>query len=504
MRMIWHKRIRSFPFVGILILLLAGCHTDTPENHSTTDVLHLGQLTFEPCYLQTSGVQPPVSAYCTRLTVAENTDPTAIRVDRLINLGIAWLPPRQRSGTAADPVFFISGGPGQSAQQSYSQVVAAFAELRRTRGIILLDQRGTGASNKLACTLPDDENASIQALQTAAQQCVEQLSTNVNLRHYTTLDAVADLESVRQAIGAQQINLIGVSYGTRVAQHYARHYPQATRTLVLDSPVPNDVSLGTISARNLDEALTLQFARCHADASCYQALGNPQAELARLLKQLRAQPPVVQYRDANSGQMREDTLNAESVAAWVRLYAYHPSSAALLPQLIHQANHGHYSELMALTQLAREQMHDSLALGMQLSVICREDAPHLSTLPDDSDTVLGNRPAQTLAALCEVWPQTAMPADFYQPLTSATPTLVLSGEFDPITPPRYGQQIAATLPNARHFTLPGQSHAVLNSGCVPKLLARFMETADAHHLATACLDQLQPTPPFTSFNGWEP
>jgi len=504
MRMIWHKRISPFPFAGALILLLAGCHTATPENHSATDVLHLGRLTFEPCYLQTSGAQPPVSAYCSRLSVPENTDPTEIHADRLINLGIAWLPPRQRSGIAADPVFFISGGPGQSAQQSYLQVAAAFAELRRTRGIILLDQRGTGTSNRLTCTLPDDESASIQALQTAAQQCVEELSTNANLRHYTTLDAVADLESVRQAIGAQQINLIGVSYGTRVAQHYARHYPGSTRTLVLDSPVPNEVSLATISARNLDEALALQFAHCKADPNCYQALGDPQAELARLLNQLRAQPPVVQYRDANSGHMREDTLHAENVAAWVRLYAYHPSSAALLPQLIHQANHGHYSELMALTQLTREQMHDSLALGMQLSVICSEDAPLLSTLPDDSDTVLGNRPAQVLATLCEVWPQTAMPADFYQPLSNTVPALLLSGEFDPITPPRYGQQIAATLPNARHLILLGQGHAVLNNGCVSKLLARFMETADAQHLATACLDQLQPTPPFTSFNGWEP
>jgi len=485
------------------LLLLSACSASVAENKSASTSVNLGSLTFEKCHLAAPNAQAPVPAYCTTINVVENTDSPAQR-PRLIALRLAWLPPRQGSDAAADPVFFISGGPGQSALQSYPQIAPAFADIRDTRGVILLDQRGTGASNPLNCALPEDENASIDALQQAAQQCVNELSTHSDLRHYTTIEAIFDLETVRKAIGAKQINVVGVSYGTRVAQQYAQHYPASTRTLVLDSPVPNDISLATIPARNLDEALALQFARCSRDRACYQALGDPRIELDRLLRRLRADPATVHYRDANSGQMRTDTLHAENVAALVRLYAYHPASAALLPQLIHQANQGHYSELIALAQLAREQMHGTLALGMQLSVICSEDAPHLNALPDDSHTLLGNRPAQTLAALCQIWPHRSMPADFYQPLHSSVPALMLNGEFDPITPPRYGQQIAATLPNARHFTLPGQSHAVLSSGCLPKLLARFIETADAHHLQASCLDQLQPTSSFTSLNGWEP
>jgi len=486
------------------LLLLSACSASAPENTSASHLVNLGRLTFEKCRLEAANGQAPVPAYCTTLSVVEDIDlPT--QAARLIDLHLAWLPPRQGSGTA-DPVFFISGGPGQSALQSYPQIAPAFADIRRTRGVMLLDQRGTGASNPLNCALPEDENASIQSVQNAAQQCVDELSTRSDLRRYTTMEAISDLETVRKAIGAKHINLVGISYGTRVAQHYAQHYPGSTRTLVLDSPVPNDVSLATIPARNLDEALALQFARCSGDPLCYQTLGDPRIELERLLSQLRAEPATVHYRDANSGQMRTDTLHAENVAALVRLYAYHPASAALLPQLIHQANHGHYSELMALAQLARAQMHGTLALGMQLSVICSEDAPYLTmdALPDDRHTLLGNRPVQTLAALCHIWPHRLMPANFHQPLHSNVPALVLNGEFDPITPPRYGQQIAATLPNARHFTLPGQGHAVLSSGCLPKLLARFIETADVHHLEASCLDQLQPTAPFTSLNGWEP
>jgi len=500
--MIRHNFIGFFHGIW-LVLLLSACAASPPNNPSASDSFHLGELSFKKCRLAAFNAQPPLPAYCTTIRIAEDThSPT--QNTRFIDLRLAWLPPRQNSDVASDPVFFISGGPGQSALQSYPQIAAAFADIQRTRGVMLLDQRGTGSSNPLNCALPDDENASIHALQSAAQQCVAELSTRADLRHYTSLEAVTDLESVRKAIGAKRINLVGVSYGTRVAQQYARLYPQSTRALVLDSPVPNDVSLATISARNLEQALNVQFARCSNDPMCYKKLGDPRTELNTLLSQLHAHRPSVQYREANSGSMRTDTLSAEKLSALLRLYAYHPASAALLPQLIYQANQGHYSELMALAQLAHEQMQGTLALGMQLSVICSEDAPYLSTLPDDSDTILGNRPAQNLAALCEVWPQTVIPADFYPPLNGSVPALVLNGEFDPITPPRYGKYIAETLPNARHLTLPGQGHAVLNTGCLPKLLTRFIETVDAHNLETTCLDQLQATAPFTSLNGWEP
>jgi len=500
--MIRHNAIGFFRLIGLLLLLPA-CVAPPPENDVTTDSLRLGSLTFEKCRLDGSSGQPLLPAYCATVTVKEDTHSTSQNA-RFIDLHVAWLPPRQSSRTARDPVFFISGGPGQSALQSYPQIAAAFSDIQRTRGVMLLDQRGTGDSHPLHCDLPEDDNAAIHTLQSAARQCVDELSTRADLRHYTTLEAVTDLETVRKAIGVKQINVVAVSYGTRVAQHYARLYPQSVRSLVLDSPIPNDVSLAIIPARNLDEALNMQFTHCSHDPTCHEKLGNPRAELDRLLTQLRSNPPIIHYRDANSGQMRTDILHAEKVAALVRLYAYHPASAALLPQLINQANHGHYSELMALAQLARAQMQGSLALGMQLSVICSEDAPYLSALPDDSDTVLGNRPAQTLAAICEVWPQKSMPADFYPPLSSTVPALVLNGEFDPITPPRYGQHIAASLPNARSITLSGQGHAVLSSGCLPKLLARFMDTADAHTLEITCLSQLQAIPPFTSLNGGEP
>src|SRR3546814_16987110 len=104
----------------------------------------------------------------------------------------------------------------------------------------------------------------------------------------------------------ETINLLGISYGTRVAQQYARAYPQHTRTLVLDSVAPNDMYLGNDFARNLESALDLQFARCGKIPACANALGDPGAQLDALMARLEAAPPPVTYRDASPGPSKPE------------------------------------------------------------------------------------------------------------------------------------------------------------------------------------------------------
>jgi pimeloyl-ACP methyl ester carboxylesterase len=309
---------------------------------------------------------------------------------------------------------------------------------------------------------------------------------------------------VRSAIGAQQINLVGVSYGTRVAQQYAMRHPQATRSIVLDSVVPNALELGNIVARNLDDALALQFGLCTKDPVCKEQLGDPRAELDVLLATLRAAPPTVRYRDATTGEWKQGVLRAGTVAGLVRMYAYLPLASALLPKLIHEANAGHHEGLMALAGMLTESMKDAMAMGMQLSVICSEDAGGVAARPTDEHTVLGNAMPQALAAMCSVWPKGEMPADFHHALATQVPALVLEGEFDPITPPRYGEEVLQSLPNGRLFVLRGQGHGVLGVGCMPKLFTQFIEKADARQLDGQCLDRLAYVAPFTSFNGAGP
>ncbi len=474
----------------------------------------LGRIAFTPCTLAPQFGAGSVEAQCGTLAVAENP---ALPHGRRIDLRIAWVPADEDGTTEPDPVFMLAGGPGQAATESYPQVAPAFRDVLKKRNVILVDQRGTGGSNPLLCedeqkddaqasaaiaaASPGDKAARARAL---AQRCRDTLSKTADLRYYTTTDAVRDLDAVRQAIGAARINLVGISYGTRVAQQYAMRHPAATRTIVLDSVAPNTLILGNDFARNLEQALDLQFGQCAKVAACAKALGDPRSRLDALMTRLRTDPPLVRYRDAATNQMREEKLLPEHVAGLMRMYAYAPLASSLLPLQLKEASEGRYDGLMAMAKMLDSTMAGQMSFGMQLSVICSEDAYGLKDNPDDAATLLGNQFADYLGAQCEVWPKGAMPADFHQPLRSNVPALLMSGEFDPVTPPRYGEEVAKTLPNGRHFIVRGQGHNVIGAGCMPKLFAQFIDTANARTLDARCLDAVPYTPPFTSFNGWEP
>ena len=465
----------------------------------------LGSLEFEPCTLAAEFVTVAVEAQCASLSVPE--DPAAPD-GRQIDLAIAWVPARGEA--AADPVFMLAGGPGQSAKESYPLVARAFADVVRNRHVLLVDQRGTGGSNPLVCRNQEGESAvtedvtdaSPEVARAFAERCLADLDADP--RFYTTTDAVRDLDTVRQAIGAEAINLVGISYGTRVAQQYAMRHPQATRSLVLAGVVPNTLVLGSEHAMNLEAALDLYFARCVESSACSERFGNPRETLRQLSAELRGAPRSVTFRDPATHEVRTEALQYGHLAAVVRLYAYAPQTAAMLPLTLHEAAQGRAEPLMAQAEMMVAQLSGQLMHGMQLSVLCTEDAPALSARPEDADTVLGTEFVDFSLAQCAVWPRGQRPEDFGQPLATAVPALLVSGELDPVTPPRYGAAVVEQLPNGRHLVLAGQGHNTLSVGCMPKLLAKFLETADATALDADCLTQLAPTPPFAGFYGWEP
>ena len=479
----------------------------------------LGSIAFSPCTLAPQFGAASVEAQCGTLSVAENP---ALPNGRRIALNIAWVPADEEADVMPDPVFLLAGGPGQAATESYPQVAAAFREVLKKRNVVLVDQRGTGKSNPLTCKDAEDDNAtsgttlpdgvqsagqdarSVDDARRFAERCRDTLARKADLRFYTTTDAIRDLDTVRMAIGATQVDLIGISYGTRVAQQYAMRYPRSTRAIVLDSVAPNTLFVGNEFATNLESALDLQFGRCDSTPACAKALGNPRSRLDSLMAKLKSDPPLVRYRDASTGTMREERLLPSRVAGLMRMYAYTPLAAAVLPLQLNEAANGRYDGLMALSRMLGSAMDEQMAFGMQLSVICSEDAAGFKADPAADGTLLGNEFSEYLGAQCQLWPKGAMPADFHSPLVSKVPALLMSGEFDPVTPPRYGDAVVKTLANGRHLVARGQGHNVIGAGCMPKLLAQFIDTADAKTLDAKCLDRLPYTPPFTSFNGWEP
>ncbi len=159
---------------------------------------------------------------------------------------------------------------------------------------------------------------------------------------------------------------------------------------------------------------------------------------------------------------------------------------------------------MSLAKFMDGQVSGQMARGMQLSVICAEDADRYRPDPADADTVMGDDLARLFFSPCAVWPKGERPAGFNQPLVSKVPALLMSGEQDPVTPPSYGEAVLKGLSNGRHLVLRGQGHNVIGQGCMPKLVSQFIESTDAKALDAKCLDAIDGTPAFTSFNGWEP
>lgn len=475
----------------------------------TPDVLRLGSVTLEPCAIGNRVAAPSLRAYCAGLEVPEDrADPAG----RRIRLKLAVV--RAEAAQAdADLVVFLDGGPGAAASEDFPALAGAFEPLRKRHAVLLIDQRGTGGSNPLDCgtagasaraTDGAAEDDSLAATLQRVRDCAAQLAPRAAPQFYTTSDAVEDLEAVRRALGSPPLDLIGVSYGTRVAQQYARRHPQAVRALVLDSAVPNDLALGSEHARNLEDVLRELFARCRAARGCAARFGDPYQTLQRVRARLRAGPQQLQLRDPYTFQLRQQTISADTLAELVRLYTYSPLTAALLPYVLQEADAGHYAPLLGQAQVVVGGVEGKLEGGMALAVSCAEDADRLRVNPADADTVMGNTLVERLLAICPLWPHGTRPADFAEPLSGAVPALVLAGQHDPVTPGRYGQAIVRTLPRGRLLEVAGQGHGLLGVGCMPRLVGEFIRTLDARGLDARCLEVLAPLPVFVDANGPQP
>jgi pimeloyl-ACP methyl ester carboxylesterase len=289
-----------------------------------------------------------------------------------------------------------------------------------------------------------------------------------------------------------------------VAQQYAETHASAVRSVVLDSAVPNTLVLGNEHAQNMEQALKARFAVCTRNPECSQRFGDPYAALNKLRLQLTAAPVTVKGRDPLTNAEISQRFDAGDLAVGVRLFAYNPATAALLPLAIHEALQGNFQPLLGQEQLITKGLAEQLTDGMGLSVSCAEDADLLKAQPDDANTLLGTSLVDYTRSSCEIWPRGQRRAGFHQAFKSNVPALVLAGEFDPVTPVRYGQEIVAALGNARLLTLKGQGHGVMTTGCTPKLLREFVERLQPRALDAHCLDALGDTPAYLDFSGAAP
>ncbi len=405
-----------------------------------------------------------------------------------------------------DPLVPIAGGPGQGSIQFYSAYFHGFESVRRNRDILLVDQRGTGESSRMDCPVDDDlvdGQYSAELTIEYTRECLQQLPFDP--RFFTTSVAVADLEAVRVALGYPSLNLYGVSYGSRVAQHFARRYPSSTRTVILDGVVPPQVSLGPEIATESQRAVDNILARCAEDPACSEAFPNVQATFQRVVADLLESPVTVDMPHPNTGRPEKIVFGQSELAVAVRLLAYQPNSIALLPMLVHEAGAGNFVPLASQFMMTMTAMRDTLSLGMHNAVMCTEDSPFYDSASIDYDAIersyMGIMQLQALEAICSAWPAGPIDPDFKAPLSTDLPVLLLSGDADPITPPRYAEMAAIRLGNARHLIGKHQGHGQIAVGCNSRLVADFIDAADPAAVDPGCLERSFVMPFFVDFSG---
>lgn len=460
----------------------------------------IGSLNFSSCDLPQPHSSATTAAFCAPFAVPEDRSKPD---GRKIDMRLALI--KSDNALADGFVFFIAGGPGQSAINGWPQVAPSLAPLRKNRHILLMDQRGVGKSNPLECAaMPDDSESNLDLVEQRTRDCLAKVSQHADPSQYTTTAAVEDIEALRLALGSPTLDLVGVSYGTRVAQQYLMRHPDGVRSVVLDSVAPNSLVFGQEFARNLDDALKAQFANCTNVPECKKAFGDPMASLMTLKARYRDAPQKLKLRDPVDYSESDVTLNDEMLGAVARLYAYSPETAALLPLTISETLKGNTSPLLGQAQMIFRGVEELANSGMSLSVVCSEDADRLKANPADTDSVLGGGMVDALQRQCAIWPKGTRPADFNSPLVSDKPVLILEGELDPVTPPRYGEEVMKGLSNAKFIVAKGQGHNIIGRGCIPKLVQTFVTRLAPSTLDTSCVDQLGPIPTFIDFSGATP
>lgn len=485
-------------WLAVAALALSSCAPGAAPSRSATPF----RAALEGCRLE--GLGRP--ALCGTLEVPEDRDEPA---GRRIGLHVVVVPARA-SRAAPDPIFLLAGGPGQAITRVGGGIVGLLDELRRDRDFVLVDQRGTGDSHALRCEGEErlDAAAALRpelVMEEEVEACLGALEADP--REYVTEAFVTDLDEVRNALGYETINLWGGSYGTRAALAYMRRHSDRVRSAVLDGVAPPTMAIPLFAARDAERALDRVFESCAGEAKCAEAYPELEAELRGLLVSLDERPAEARVSHPRTGEILELTITRDLFASGVRGLLYSPDVSSLLPLLVRRAREADYSTFVTAVLAFAESAEEAITPGLMLSVLCAEDLPRVGperAETEHADTFLGDAMLRPFREACALWPHGAPAPDAAEPVSSDVPTLLLSGELDPITPPAWGEEAAAHLARSRHVVVTGAGHGVTAVSCVPDLIADFVKSGDATSLDTTCLEGWERPPFFLDYAGPAP
>ena len=447
------------------------------------------QILLTPCTLD--GVSGPTR--CGTYRVWENRETKRGRqIDLSIIVLEALSTPRKR-----ESLFLLAGGPGDAPSFNASFFSRVFAGVRQTRDLVLVDLRGTGKSNPLTCpelTRPNPEGSLDENILsvTAVQSCLARLEKTADLRQYTTEIAVDDLDEVRAALGYNQINLYGTSYGSRVAQVYMRRYPSSLRTVSMKGIVPPSLASPETHARAGEEAWRRLVKRCQSNELCARNFPTPDADLRTLLKRL--EPATVLAMPGSQNATTKIRVTSGLFAEVFRFFLYSPENEVrglkLLRDIVHDEKPGLIENVLGGRAILGG---ERLAAGFFLSVSCTEDVPYLpkEIAPLVDGTFGGDYRLRQQLNACAIWPSGKVSGQHRKPTKSAIPTLILSGEFDPVTPPSGGEEVLRGLTRGLHVVIKNNGHPIGSAEqCIGNLIGAFVDKGSVIGLDYSCASKI--------------
>ena len=453
------------------------------------------KLTLEHCHVD--GIKAQIQ--CGTLKVPENYQ----QVDgEQIGINFVVVPAIDNSKDKT-PLMFLAGGPGQAAAELAAGLRRVFIEVHKTHDIILVDQRGTGKSHPLEC--PDIEQQDVYQItpeefsEQDVKDCIAQFSGD--LSQYNSENAIRDFDAVRAALGHKQLNLYGGSYGTRAGLVYMRMFPDSIRSIVLDSVGPIEVPIG-LFGQSSAQSFQLLIKHCQEDVACNAAYPKLEDEFQALKTRLDKGAVTVSISHPRLGIKTPFVISKSKFIGTIFQQLYSVSTRSLVPLIIHQAYLENYAPLAGI--IATTEGGLGIYVGLLFNITCNEDFPRISStmFEQDSDNNFGGDDSQQgFIKVCPLWPQYRPSDDFYQPVTANIPTLILSGELDPVTPPSNGEYPAKTLPNSHHVIVKNASHTVAMSTCASDMINEFLTSLDPKGLDESCLEDVPAESFMSSLNG---
>lgn len=395
---------------------------------------------------------------------------------------------------APDPLMILLGGPGQN----MSAVLPVFGDeyplwdfMRDRQDVILFDQRGMGLSTpSLACPFErpnEDGEASDANIGFSLLRCGTELQgEGIDPTAFTTALNAADIESIRIAMGYDQVNLYGISYGSKLALSAVRDYPDSIRSTIIASPLPLEQNPFSDQTLGFNHALEQVWAACAADPVCAEANPDPAGDFLLAVERLKTEPMNVIATNPATGETLELPVDNIQFMQILYLGVFIGDFVPLVPYLVTSVAAGDDAILQMFGPglLAG----GGISMGAMFTYFCQDEIP-FSLAEETTQTIIdADLPApftdgswiglgDQAYTICQMWSMPVADEIEAQAVTSDEPMLIFTGEFDPITPASNGNVVAANFPNSQlvNFTAQGHDPATYVPDCSGPMILGFLD-----------------------------